>query len=74
MIFFHAYAKISYLHIEYKTRNQAPLGILGIAGIASYLIATLVPFFVSSIKRAYILGIIIGLSFHCFSHLLHFVF
>ena len=63
MIFFHAYAKISYLHIEYKTRNQTPMGILGIAGIASYLIATLAPFFVSSMKRAYILGIIIGLSF-----------
>ena len=63
MIFFHAYARISYLHIEYKTRNQPPLGILGIAGIAAYLIATLVPFFVSSIKRTYILGIIIGLSF-----------
>jgi hypothetical protein len=63
MIFFHAYAKISYLHIEYKVRNQAPLGIFGIAGIALYLIATLVPFFVSSIKRTYILGIIIGLSF-----------
>ena len=63
MIFFHAYARISYLHIEYKTRNQPPLGILGIAGIAAYLIATLVPFFVSSIKRTFILGIIIGLSF-----------
>ena len=63
MIFFHAYAKISYLHIEYKTRNQAPLDFFVIAGIASYLIATLVPFFVSSIKRTYILGIIIGLSF-----------
>ena len=63
MIFFHAYAKISNLHIEYKTRIQAPLGIVGIAGIASYLIATLVPFFVSSVKRTFILGIIIGLSF-----------
>src|SRR4030042_1721896 len=63
MIFFHAYANISNLHIEYKTRNQASPGILGIAGIASYLIATLVPFFISSIKRTYILGIIIGLSF-----------
>jgi hypothetical protein len=63
MTFFHAYAETSNLHIEYKTRDPAPLGILGIAGIASYLIATLVPFFVSSIKRTYILGIIIGLSF-----------
>jgi uncharacterized membrane protein (UPF0136 family) len=63
MICFHTYAKISYLHIEYKTRNPAPMGILVIAGIASYLIATLVPFFISSIKRTYILGIIIGLSF-----------
>ena len=63
MIFFHAYANISNLHIEYTTRIQAPLGIVGIAAIASYLIATLVPFFVSSVKRTFILGIIIGLSF-----------
>jgi hypothetical protein len=63
MTVFHAYAQTSNLHIEYKTRDPAPMGILGIAGIASYLIATLVPFFVSSIKRTYILGIIIGLSF-----------
>jgi len=63
MIAFNAYAKISNLHIEYKTRIQAPLGIVGMAGIASYLIATLVPFVVSSVKRTFILGIIIGLSF-----------
>ena len=63
MITFHAYAETSHLHIEYKTRDPAPMGILGIVGIASYLIATLVPFFVSSVKRTYILGIIIGLSF-----------
>jgi hypothetical protein len=63
MIFSHAYAEISYLHIAYKTRTQDPLSVMGIVGIGSYLVATLVPFFVSSIKRTYILGVIIGLSF-----------
>jgi hypothetical protein len=63
MISFHSYARISFLHIEYMTRNQAPLGFLKIAGIASYLLATLVPFFVSSVRRTYILGVVMFLSF-----------
>jgi hypothetical protein len=62
MVSYHSYARISYLHIEYMTRNQVPLDIVKITGIASYLIATLVPFFVSSIKRTYILGVVMVLS------------
>lgn len=62
MMRFHAYAEISHLHVEYKTRDQSPIGWPGTVGIAAYLIATLAPFFVSSIKRIYILGIILSLS------------
>jgi len=59
LIAYHAHAEISYLHINYKSnsRNAAyyvPTGL--------YLIATLAPVFVSSVKRAYLLGVIIGIS------------
>jgi hypothetical protein len=62
MIFFHAYAEIGFLHIAYKTRAVPPSGIFRMAGIASYLAATLIPFFVSGNGRTYVLGIIMALS------------
>ena len=60
MIFFHTHAEISFLHIAYISdfKNQFRL-----ISLSVYLIATLAPFFVSSIKHTHILGIIIGISF-----------
>lgn len=60
LIFFHAHAEISFLHIAYISDNKDQFGLIP---IALYLIATLTPFFVSSIKHTHILGIIIGISF-----------
>jgi len=59
LIVYHAHAEISYMHINYKSSFQSPFPNIP---TAFYLIATLAPVFVSSVKRAYILGIIIGLS------------
>jgi len=56
---YHAHAEISYMHINYKSNFQGPFSKLA-TGL--YLIATLAPVFVSSVKRAYLLGVIIGLS------------
>ena len=61
LVVYHAHAEISYMHINYKHKRnfQSPFSNIP---TALYLIATLAPFFVSSVKRAYIPGIIIGLS------------
>ncbi len=59
LVMYHAHAEISYMHINYKSNFQSPFSNIP---TAIYLIATLVPVFVSSVKRAYMLGIIIGLS------------
>jgi len=47
------------MHINYKSNFQNPFSDVP---TAIYLVATLAPVFVSSVKRAYMLGIIIGLS------------
>lgn len=54
------YAEASSRHIVYQGANKDPLLILA---MFFYLLATIVPLFVSSVKRAYILGIIMGVSF-----------
>lgn len=59
LVVYHAHAEISYMHINYKSNFNNHFYAIP---TAIYLIATLAPVFVSSVKRAYILGIIIGLS------------
>ena len=59
LIIYRAHAEISYMHINYKSNFQGATYSLP---TVFYLIATLVPVFVSSVKRAYMLGVIIGLS------------
>ena len=59
LVVYHAHAEISYLHINYKSNYQNSFSFIP-TGL--YLITTLAPVFVSSVKRAYILGVIIGLS------------
>ena len=59
LVVYHAHAEISYMHINYKSNFQNSFSSIS---TAIYLIATLAPVFVSSVKRAYMLGIIIGLS------------
>jgi hypothetical protein len=60
IIFFHPYAAISRFHISYQTTAPDPYSIIA---ISLYLAATLVPLFISSIKRTWILGAIVGVSF-----------
>jgi hypothetical protein len=61
LVVYHAHAEISYMHINYKYKRnfQSPFSNIP---TALYLIATLAPVFVSSVKRAYMLGIVTGLS------------
>ena len=59
LVAYHAHAEISYMHINYKSNFQSSFSKIP---TAVYLIATLAPVFVSSVKRAYMLGVIIGLS------------
>jgi len=59
LIFYRAHAEISYMHINYKSNVQSPFSRIP---TAVYLVATLAPVFVSSVKRAYMLGVVIGLS------------
>jgi len=59
LVAYHAYAEISYMHINYKSNFQ---NTYSHPATGLYLIATLAPVFVSSVKRAYILGVIIGMS------------
>jgi hypothetical protein len=54
------YAEVSSRHIVYQGANQDPLIVLA---MFFYVTATIVPLFVSSTKRTYILGIIMGASF-----------
>jgi hypothetical protein len=60
LVFCSPYAEISRFHIAYHSTFQDPFGKVA---IALYLAATLAPLFVSSIKRTWILGTIVGLSF-----------
>src|SRR3989339_1028535 len=60
LIFYHPFAEIRYLHIAYQSTFRNP--IIKIS-VAAYLMATIIPLFISSIKRTHILGIIAGISF-----------
>jgi hypothetical protein len=60
LVFFHSQAEIGTLHIAYTSTFK---GYFGNLPTVLYLGATIVPLFVSSIKRTYILGIIVVLSF-----------
>lgn len=60
LMFYDIYAVISGRHIVYQ--GTTPSSLEGIA-IIVYLVATIVPLFVSSIKRIYIVGTVMGLSF-----------
>ncbi len=60
LLIFPTHAEVSFLHIAYISNNNEPFKSVA---TALYLIATLVPFFVSSIKNTNILGIILGVSF-----------
>ena len=61
LVVYHARAEISFMHINYKYKRnfQSPFSDIP---TALYLIATLAPVFVSSVKRAYMLGVVTGLS------------
>lgn len=61
LVVHHAHAEINYMHINYKYKRnfQNPSSIIP---TALYLMVTLAPFFVASLKRAYIIGIIFCLS------------
>ncbi|MFA5859614.1 MAG: DUF6629 family protein [Elusimicrobiota bacterium] len=60
MVFYGVHAGISKWHIIYRNSTVDPLEY---AAVFVYLIAAITPFFISSIKRIYIIGIIMGLSF-----------
>jgi hypothetical protein len=65
---FYAYRLIAYpMHAEILGRHivyqDTALDSWGLASIVLYLFATIAPLFVSSSKRTYVLGIIMGLSF-----------
>ena len=60
LAFFPAHAEISRMHIAYESTFKDSFNIVA---IVLYLAATLVPLFVSSIKRSWILGVIMGVSF-----------
>ncbi|MFH0920815.1 MAG: DUF6629 family protein [Fibrobacterota bacterium] len=60
LVFYHAHAEISFMHIAYQSTfknsySTIPVGL--------YLVATILPLFISSVKRTSVLGVIIGLSF-----------
>lgn len=60
LLFYHAHADIYRMHIAYQSTFRDSHSMIA---IVLYLAATIAPLFVSSIKRTYILGIIIILSF-----------
>ena len=60
LIAYPMHAEIIGRHVVYRDTSLNPLGL---ATIVLYLLATIVSLFVSSTKRAYVLGIIMGLSF-----------
>lgn len=60
LVFYNIHAEISGRHITYLSAFHDPFGR---AAIIFYLAAAIVLLFVSSIKRTYALGIIMGLSF-----------
>lgn len=60
LIFYSVHAQVIGRHIVYQ---DTTFDIVGIITVSVYLLATLVPLFVSSVKRSNILGIIMVLSF-----------
>jgi Na+/H+ antiporter NhaA len=60
LVFHHAYAEIRGRHISYQ---NSVTDSLGVTGVIVYLAAVILPLFISSIKRMYVLGIILALSF-----------
>jgi len=59
LLFYNVYPEISGYHIRYKTDFPKPLGMYA---FAVYLIASITPLFVSSIKRTHLLGALMFLS------------
>ncbi len=60
LLFYRAYAEISFMHINYKSDFHSPIPPIG---MLLYLAATIAPVFISTVKRTNILGIIISVSF-----------
>ncbi len=60
IVIYDLHAEISGRHIVYRRAAQS---LPGIIPTLIYLVPTLVPFFVSSLRRAYLMGIIMTLSF-----------
>lgn len=60
LAFYSVHAEISRMHITYKSAFESPYQNVA---MLLYLTATLIPLFVSSVKRTYILGVIMSLSF-----------
>jgi hypothetical protein len=60
LVFYRAHAEITRLHIGYQSNVQDSFSLIA---VFLYLVATLFPFFISSIKRTSILGLIMCLSF-----------
>jgi hypothetical protein len=60
LVFYNPQAEISRFHIAYRNTFQYPYSRIA---VGLYLAATLVPLFISSIKRTWILGTIVGASF-----------
>lgn len=59
LLFFHVDPQISGYHIQYKTDFPRSLSM---PAFAIYLIVTIIPLFISSIKRTHLLGILMFLS------------
>jgi hypothetical protein len=60
LILYPVHAHIIGKHIVYQDTSIDPLGL---ASIAVYLVATITPLFVSSVKRVHVLGTIMSVSF-----------
>jgi len=60
LVFHPVHAEISGMHIIYKNNFNNSLGL---PALLFYMAVTVIPFFVSGIKRMYVLGIVMGLSF-----------
>jgi hypothetical protein len=60
LVFHHAYADIRGRHISYESSGTDSFGV---TAVIVYLAAVIIPLFVSSIKRVYVLGIIMAISF-----------
>ena len=59
LVFFNVHPRILGYHIQYKTDFPKPLGMIA---FVVYLVATIPPLFVSSIKRTHLLGLLMFFS------------